>query len=566
MKRGRKKDALNRMLKLLNKKSMVPGDIRTTLKISRATEHRIIKEATERHWIEKDSMGRYRLTLLGKSNIGTAKESPEFLSLEVQSQIIDLLNLRSERPTAKCTIEIENAKKINDLDSQTDAVKRFLTNDGLWLPENNTNLKASLATVADSILDLRAKEMGLFSMLDEEFRNALMPYNIHTFFSGYDAIKRYEDLAKTKFRVSIEFDGKKWVSKQDFEDLKKRIGRSREYFAQNIGVMNERAGFNKAIYNLLSGGDLSVAKLHANHLFNSPEELKEYLINHFKINQIMNPNQLNMILKNSFDTGFFSIQNMPLNYLKVNKDKELQFYSSLTFLGPAVDGPRRQTAVNNQEITTTITADNIISTISEELRYFEKSFIDALAKIMKKFEDAYLNDASHATTTPQLPVFEKSLSELILIFQEVVSAYTYRGMMLWPIKIRDKKILENAHSILFSNIANMRILISQRLDLFYGGTFDKMVENYDIGGIYRTQSLLRHVEVFKNSNMENETNKLINSFWNIHRECCQQAFPEALIYGWEFDYNKDSWERFLKLQRMHPEQTYKKYIEDQFRN
>jgi hypothetical protein len=149
---------------------------------------------------------------------------------------------------------------------------------------------------------------------------------------------------------------------------------------------------------------------------------------------------------------------------------------------------------------------------------------------MKKFEDAYLNDASHATTTPQLPVFEKSLSELILIFQEVVSAYTYRGMMLWPIKIRDKKILENAHSILFSNIANMRILISQRLDLFYGGTFDKMVENYDIGGIYRTQSLLRHVEVFKNSNMENETNKLINSFWNIHRECCQQAFPEALIY------------------------------------
>jgi hypothetical protein len=88
-----------------------------------------------------------------------------------------------------CTIEIENADKISELDSRTDATKRFLTRDGLWLPENNTNLKASLAAVVDSILDLKAKEMGLFSMLDEEFRIhklTLTPFNIRNYFPGYD--------------------------------------------------------------------------------------------------------------------------------------------------------------------------------------------------------------------------------------------------------------------------------------------------------------------------------------------------------------------------------------------
>jgi len=90
-----------------------------------------------------------------------------------------------------------------------------------------------------------------------------------------------------------------------------------------------------------------------------------------------------------------------------------------------------------------------------------------------------------------------------------------------------------------------------------------MLENYNTGGIYRTQSLLRHVEIFKNSNIEKEAKELIIAYWNIHKECSKRAFPEPLIYGWEFDYDKDAWEKFLKLQRMHPEQTYTKYIEDQ---
>lgn len=195
---------------------MSQGEISKSLKIGRVTEWRIIKEALDRRWVEKDSLEKYHLTLLGKINIGSAENPTDSSSLEVQSQIIDFLNLRPDRPTAKCTIEIENADEIKELDSRTDATKRFLTRDGLWLSDNNTNLKASMAAVVDSILDLKAKEMGLFSMLDEEFRiskSILTPFNRRNYFPGYDALKRYENLAKTKFRILIEFDGEKWVSK-----------------------------------------------------------------------------------------------------------------------------------------------------------------------------------------------------------------------------------------------------------------------------------------------------------------------------------------------------------------
>jgi len=70
------------------------------------------------------------------------------------------------------------------------------------------------------------------------------------------------------------------------------------------------------------------------HLFHNPKELKEYLANHFKINEITDKDRLDTILKNAFETGFFSKEKMTLYHFKVRKDKELQFHKSLPFLNP----------------------------------------------------------------------------------------------------------------------------------------------------------------------------------------------------------------------------------------
>ncbi|MFZ0512232.1 MAG: hypothetical protein WAM14_11550 [Candidatus Nitrosopolaris sp.] len=142
---------------------------------------------------------------------------------------------------------------------------------------------------------------------------------------------------------------------------------------------------------MLSDGGLSTVNLHTNHLFHNREELKEYLTNHFKINQLTDKDRLDVILKIGFDTGFFSIEEMTLYHLKVRKDKELQFLKSLPFLNSISMSERQQDKTRdivNQEFTI-INTDNIISTISKELEYFEKAYILLLAKVIEKYDKAF---------------------------------------------------------------------------------------------------------------------------------------------------------------------------------
>jgi hypothetical protein len=256
---------------------------------------------------------------------------------------------------------------------------------------------------------------------------------------------------------------------------------------------------------------------------------------------------------------------MTLFYLKVRKDKELKFLNSLPFLNYMSRSERQQAKARdtvNQKFTKIISTDNIISAISKELEYFEKAFVNRLSKIREKFEAANLSDRLKFRSTPQLPAVRSSLLELISIFHEVLSTYTYRSIIVWPIKIKDKNILNKAYSILFAKIADIRVIISQTLEFFYGGQFDKIFENYATSLIYRTRGLLNHVKVFKNSDMEKESEELTDAFWNIHKECAQQAFPEAQIYGWNFDYKNDGWKKFQELQSIHPDQTLENYIKD----
>jgi hypothetical protein len=387
---------------------------------------------------------------------------------------------------------------------------------------------------------------------------------MRNYFPGHDALKRYENLAKTKFSVLIQFDGEKWVSEQDFEDLEKKIQKEKEswsYFAHNM--MDERIRFNKAIYNLLSGGnDLSTVYLNAIHLFHNREQLKEYLANHFKINQITDKDRLDTILKNGFDTSFFSIEKMTLYHLKVRKDKELQFFKSLPFLSTI---PR--SGDKKREIVNQINTDNIVSTISKELETFEKVYVLLLAKVIEKFDNAH-SDQLYATTkndeqkyAAQLLPMKKAVMQLLDIFYEIMIAYVIRSMILWPNKIENRNILNKAYSLLFSKIADIRILIAQRFEESYSKILLEKFENITMSKTYMTRSLLKYIDIFKGLHMEKESEELMDSIWNIHKECIDDAFPEPLIYGWEFDYENDGWKRLIQLQMQHPAQTYDNFIE-----
>jgi hypothetical protein len=306
------------------------------------------------------------------------------------------------------------------------------------------------------------------------------------------------------------------------------------------------------------------------HLFHNREELNEYLANHLRINQITAKDRLDTILKNGFETGFFSTEEMTLYYLKVRKDKELEFFKSLPFLSSTSlsEGQQDKREIVNQELTD-INTDNIVLTISNELETFEKAYVLLLAKIIEKFDNAH-SDQLYASTkndkekyAVQLQPIKKALDELLDIFYEIMVAYLIRSMILWPKKIENRNILNKAYSMLFSKIASIRVLIAQAFKDSYSKILHEKFENITMSRMYMTRSLLKHIDIFKGLNMEKESEELMESIWNILKECKDDAFPEPLIYGWEFDYENDGWKRLVQLQMQHPEQTYDNFIEKQ---
>ena len=78
--------------------------------------------------------------------------------------------------------------------------------------------------------------------------------------------------------------------------------------------------------------------------------------------------------------------------------------------------------------------------------------------------------------------------------------------------------------------------------------------------LYAMENFAKHVKVFKDSNMEKESEPLLNSIWNVYDECKESAFPEPRLYNWDYNFN-EGWKKFVELHRKHPEQTVDNYRE-----
>ena len=128
------KKVLSRLLHLLCKKPLGKGEIRKALKISRKTEYQNCKEALEKGWIKKNSLGKFQLTLEGKFVINKASPSIDSASFEVNSHVLSAPEIMKGRPTAKCTIYMDDAQRIMELDRDTHELSNCFDDwRGLWV-------------------------------------------------------------------------------------------------------------------------------------------------------------------------------------------------------------------------------------------------------------------------------------------------------------------------------------------------------------------------------------------------------------------------------------------------
>jgi hypothetical protein len=516
---ARRKKSLEKLLRSLDKKPMAKGAIRSALKIDRKTEYRIINEGLTRRWIEKDPIGKYHLTLLGEVSVGSAECPLDSTSWEVPSQIIDIVHMRADRPVANCTIQIENAQKIKELDTQTTTSRRFLTTDGLGLPENNTHLKSSFAAIVDSILDLKAKDMGLFTILDQKLRDELTMFALDEQFPTYDYMKRYKQLATTNLKVLIEFKGREWVEKQNFEDLERSIEdrrKSHREFSNKAHLKARDIQIRKAVSQLAGGSNLTKNTLQANRLFASRQELNTFILNVFKL--VYQGEDEQKIIKQAYKSGLFEVKKMPLIHLYVKKDRELQFYKSLSILGTShlkVDASMAALKEKDGcESDAFENIDNIISTISKELRDFEKAFVVSLQKVIEQF--LYKNRSSDP-----IPLYEKGkghikpFSELFHLFEQMVEICIRCCIILWPKKILDRDSLKKLYSVVFDKIFDIRMLVYQALGSFHGGDFNKTFDDITINNIDPKEDILKHTVVLEQVGLKNERELLIQSIMKL---------------------------------------------------
>jgi hypothetical protein len=331
---ARQKKKLFKILDLINQKPLRIEDIRNTLKINRKTEHKNLKFAMEKKWIEMNDLGLYNITILGKKHVESTNAPSDSFDLEAYSQVLGFLHIHSDKPKVNCVIEIEKAEKIKEKDRATNPKLRFLTNDGLWLPENDTNLKASVACVADSLLDSVAKNKGLFTMLDEEFRNKTTIFNFKDKQPGYDYRKRLMDLARTNFQILIKYNGEEWVKRQNFENMEKYLENSQQIYNKSL---NDKAKWKKRqkinqVIKVIDEANYKARehRLKENGLFKKEEDAKSFIYDNLKLVKYQNENEVKQIIEESFNSGLLKITKREFYCLELNKEKLSEFYKTIS--------------------------------------------------------------------------------------------------------------------------------------------------------------------------------------------------------------------------------------------
>jgi hypothetical protein len=203
-----------------------------------------------------------------------------------------------------------------------------------------------------------------------------------------------------------------------------------------------------------------------------------------------------------------------------------------------------------------VNADNILVSVSNELKEFEKSMFYLLEKSKIVFDNEFKTGKSNS----ELYALTKYP---IVIFYDMINMYIFRDLLKWSVNIQDKEIFRKLNSMVFTRIAEMQLRMNETLGSTLVGTFNQMRQDFFITSkLYATDKLKDYTEFYTKVGMKKEIKQLIDSLWNINLDLQEIAYPEALEYGWDFRYRMDNWLKFLELQKQNPGQTHDRYMEE----
>jgi biotin operon repressor len=332
---ARRRELLQKILHLLDKEPLSFGEICSRTKKSENGIWKALNIAKSEDLIEIDSLKKYHLTSLGKSMIGLAEQAVDSISFEVEPYVIDYLDQWDRPPRAKCTLIVKDANRIRQKDLET-ADGSYELKDGLVSPINSTRMEIALARVVDSVLDARAKDLGLYSILDLEHRRNLESFNLPHQFPGHDRMKRLTQLPGIDFKILIEFDGKSWVRKQNLEDLEKVYMMDMQFYQNMIKRVRsrplerrQREAFQSLVRNFNNIDQRSWKELEDHRFFRSKEELDEFIMKEIMVYLPEGKNTGKKLLQSLRRSGVIEYDERKFYRAKVNRGKIGEFLKIL---------------------------------------------------------------------------------------------------------------------------------------------------------------------------------------------------------------------------------------------
>ena len=217
---------------------------------------------------------------------------------------------------------------------------------------------------------------------------------------------------------------------------------------------------------------------------------------------------------------------------------------------------------NSRDHKLNVNAGNIVVSVSQEIDELEKAFFSLFKSIKKKYDAVYSSANSTNTYKGNIQDDVSKIVDLLWesssIFYEIVNVYLLRSVILWPKKVQDKDVLKKLYSIVYTKIADISLRLSEVLKLHSALDYSPLFYTNTWRNVYATENFAKHVKLFKDSNMEKESELLLNSIWNVYDECKESAFPEPRLYAWNYNFN-EGWKKFVELHMKNPKQTYDNY-------
>jgi Fe2+ or Zn2+ uptake regulation protein len=202
---------------------------------------------------------------------------------------------------------------------------------------------------------------------------------------------------------------------------------------------------------------------------------------------------------------------------------------------------------NSQIHHLSINNHNLIASQLYEIGEFEKVFIPLLERIKEEVSKffptisnqlEFHNDVQEAETIEDFKriaegsEFKKTIEpyvlrlvmfvECIRVFRQLLQAYIIRSTSIWPFEIKDRKKLDQMNSILFHELVDIQLKMSNIISETSLLDASQPIRSDIVRVMYETlggwDDLEQTLKYFKNFGLEKEAEPVVNSLWNIRNE------------------------------------------------